>query len=135
MTSAAEGSAARAGATSARRAARSKATRGERCIVKAPPSEEIAQDEEEAVVVPPATPESLGLSGQEVQPRLDVQGVGEAVLALELDEVARRDRQVGDAAQLHRRVLGELGLDATDDRVAEAAVGQQVADQGRGVLL
>src|SRR2546428_10214994 len=63
--------------------------------VTRPPSEQIAEHGEEAIVVPPAAPESVGLSRQEVQPGLDVQRVGDPGGALELDVVARRGRAGG----------------------------------------
>src|SRR2546425_7109654 len=66
---------------------RTTAARGD---VTRPPSEKIAKHGEEAIVVPPAAPESVGLSRQEVQPGLDVQRVGDPVGALELDVVAPR---------------------------------------------
>src|SRR6476659_6371444 len=100
-----------------------------------PPSEEVAHGDEEAVAVPPAAPESVGLSGHEVQSGLDVERVGDAMVALELDVVARRDSQVGGRAQLQRGVLGELGVDAAYERVAEAAVREQVANKRRVLLV
>src|SRR5437870_3772612 len=90
--------------------------------VTRPPSEEIAEHDEESIVVPPAAPESVGLSRQEVQPGLDVERVSHAMRRLELEVVARRAGEVGDAAQLEHGVLAELRLDATDHSVAEGVV-------------
>src|SRR5437879_3194490 len=100
-------------------ARRATATRGD---ITRPPSEEIAEHDEESIVVPPAAPESVGLSRQEVQPGLDVERVSYSMRRLELEVVARRAGEVGDAAQLEHGVLAELRLDATDHSVAEGVV-------------
>src|SRR3989441_9923699 len=103
--------------------------------VTRPPAEQIAEHGEEAIVVPPAAPESVGLSRQEVQLGLDVQRVGDPAGALELDVVARRAAELGDAAELEHGVLAELGLDTADHRLAEGVVRQPRPDERHAVAV
>src|SRR2546427_13004232 len=92
--------------------------------VTRPPSEQIAEHGEEAIVVPPAAPESVGLSRQEVQPGLDVQRVGDPVGALELDVVARGAAGGGGAAGLGPGVFAWLCPGTGGHRRAGGAVRQ-----------
>src|SRR5438128_6274539 len=121
-------------AAGTRRTTERRVTTARRDVTR-PPSEEVAQHGEESIVVPPATPESVGLSREEVQPGLDVQRVRDPMGALELDVVARRAAEVGDAAQLEHGVLAELGLDAADHGVAEGVVGQARAHERHAVAV